>query len=337
MVSLISEIVAARILAAYPLEQPQIVGSLASTRNENWLVADAGGRRYVLRRHRQHASVERVAFQLRFQEHLLRGGFPTADVIQPRAGSLFVLDDEGIPWALFTYIEGDHYAFENMAQVGEAARRLAQFHAVAETFPGGDVVVEYGPPIREWWTRCEENLKELEDMYAGEAVGDELADLRTWWQSMLSEWPLSRLDGLRVGWVHSDYHGMNIAFRGDQLCGLFDFDDVNRGPLVYDVARGVQMFGREHRGAQRIRRDAANLFVEEYARGRALSAEEREALPMMVALPYPPQASYHRYCKERFGEDIVARLRREIARIRALREEMARIGNPALDRTKSAS
>lgn len=329
MVNAVSEAVAAQVLAAYPLVQAAVVGSLASTRNENWLVADAAGRRYVLRRNRQHAGVERVEFQLRFQEYLLRGGFPTAELIQPRAGGLVALDDDGVPWSLFTYIEGEHYDFANMGQVAEAASRLAQFHTVAETFPGADVVLDYGPPVREWWAGCEENLRALEEMYAGEDVQDELSYLRATWQSRRSEWPLSRLDRLPVGWVHSDYHGLNTVFRGVELCGLFDFDDVNRGPLVYDVARGVHMFGREHRGARTIRLEVANLFVEEYGRGRALSTEEREALPMMVALPYPPQASYHRYCKERFGEDIVARLRREVAATRWLGEEMARIG-PAL-------
>lgn len=329
MVNAVSEGVAAQILAAYPLVGPAVVGSLASTRNENWLVTDGAGRRFVLRRNRQHAAVERVEFQLRFQEHLLRGGFPTAELIQPRAGGLVALDDDGVPWSLFAYVEGEHYDFANMAQVAEAARRLAQFHAVAETFPGDDVVLDYGPPVREWWSRCHENLQALEEMYAGSGVQDELSYLRTRWQAIRAEWPLLRLDGLPVGWVYSDYHGLNMAFRGDELRGLFDFDDVNRGPLIYDVARGLHMFGREHRGAQRIRPEVASLFVDEYARGRALSVEEREALPMMVALPYPPQASYHRYCKERFGEDIVARLRREVGAMRWLSEEMARIG-PAL-------
>jgi Ser/Thr protein kinase RdoA (MazF antagonist) len=326
MVSASPEVVVAHMLAAYPPVQPTVVGSLASTRNDNWLIADGTGRRYVLRRHRQHAHTERVGFQLRFQQHLLRGGFPTAEVVQPRAGGLFVLDDDGVPWALFTYIDGDYYDFGNMGQVAEAARRLAQFHALAETFPAECVALEYDPPIRDWWTGCEENLQALEDLYAGRAVADELAYLRDWWRWVLSEWPLTRLDGLPAGWVYSDYHGRNMVFHGDNMCGLFDFDDVNRGPLVYDVARGVHMFGRERRGAHRIRPEVANLFVDEYARYRALSKEEREALSMMVALCYPPQARYHQYCQQRFGEDLVARLRREVAAMRALRAEMARIG-----------
>jgi Ser/Thr protein kinase RdoA (MazF antagonist) len=334
MVSTASEAATAPVLAAYPLEQPAVAGSLASTRNENWLVSDAAGRRYVLRRNRQHASIERVAFQLRFQRHLLRAGIPTAEVIQSRDGALFVLDDEGIPWSLFTHVEGDHYDFANMAHVTEAARRLAQFHAVAETFPGDDVTVPYAPTIREWWTRCDENLRELNEMYAEDGLSDEIAYLGEWWQWLLSEWPLSRFDTLLTGWVHSDYHGMNMVFLGNELRGLFDFDDVNRGPLIYDIARGLHMFGRKHRGARTIRPEVASLFVDEYARSRSLGDEERAALLVMVALPYPPQARYHRYCRERFGEDTVARLRREVASMRALGEEMARIG-PQLARLRT--
>jgi hypothetical protein len=46
----------------------------------------------------------------------------------------------------------------------------------------------------------------------------------------------------------------------------------------------------------------------------------------MVATYFPPNARYHSYCQQRRGEDIEARLRREVGIMRALRAEMARIG-----------
>jgi Ser/Thr protein kinase RdoA (MazF antagonist) len=315
------------ILAAYPFGRLAVVRAFeASTRNDNWLVEDERGRRYVLRRHLQHAHVPRIAFQVRFQQHLRRHGFPTAEVVETRAGDLFALDDEGVPWVLCTYVEGHEYDFDRREQVREAARRLAQFHMMAETFPGEAVVLDYQPPIRDWWVRAAENLQALEAMFAGVAVQDELAYLREWWRRVLAEWPLARLDALPVGWVYGDYHGRNMVFVGDELQGLFDFDELERGPLVFDVARGVHMFGREARGSFRIRPEVARLFIAAYARGRALSPEERAALPVMVAMHFPPNARYHRYCQQRRGEDIEARLRREVGTMRALRAEMARIG-----------
>jgi Ser/Thr protein kinase RdoA (MazF antagonist) len=314
------------ILTAYPCGWLAVVGAFeASTRNDNWLVADARGRRYVLRRNLQHAHVQRIAFQVRFQQHLRHHGFLTAEVVETRAGDLSALDDEGVPWVLCPYVEGREYDFGRREQVLEAARRLAQFHAIAETFPGDAVVLDYAPPIRDWWVRAEENLQALEDLFAGVAVRDELANLRDWWRWVLAGWPLARLDALPVGWVYGDYHGRNMVFVGDELRGLFDFDDLERGPLVFDVARGVHMFGREARGSFRIRPEVARRFIAAYARGRALSREERAALPVMVAMHFPPNARYYRYCQQRRGEDLEARLRREVGTMRALRAEMARI------------
>jgi Ser/Thr protein kinase RdoA (MazF antagonist) len=169
------------ILAAYPFGRPAVVGAFdASFRNGNWLVEDDRGRRYVLRRNLQHAHGPRITFQVRFQQHLRQHGFPTAEVVETRSGDLFVLDDEGVPWVLCTYIEGREYDFGRRAQVLEAARRLAQFHAMAETFPDDAVVLDYDPPIRDWWVSVEENLQTLEEMFAGVAVQAELAYLREW-------------------------------------------------------------------------------------------------------------------------------------------------------------
>jgi len=315
------------IFAAYPFARLVVVRAFeASTRNDNWLVEDERGRRYVLRRNLQHAHVPRIAFQVRFQQHLRQHGFPTAEVVKSRSGALCVLDDDGVPWVLCPYVEGREYDFGRREQVLEAARRLAQFHMIAETFPGEAVVLAYQPPIRDWWVSAEENLQALEEMFAGVAVQDELTYLREWWRWVLAEWPLARLDALPVGWVYGDYHGRNMVFVGDELRGLFDFDDLERGPLVFDVARGVHMFGREARGSFRIRPEVARLFIEAYARGRALSREEWVALPVMVAMHFPPNARYHRYCQQQRGEDLEVRLRREVGTMRALRAEMARIG-----------
>lgn len=318
--------VSSDVLAAYPLIEPALVREFEATRNEIWLVEDQRGRRFVLRRNLQHASVERVEFQVRFQQHLLEQGFPTSRIIENRAGEPFVLDEHGVPWVLDTYIEGHEFDFERGEQVLEAARRLAQLHLVAETFPGRPPTLDYQQSIRDWWAGAEENLQALEEMFAGRPVEEELSYLREWWQRVLGEWPLARFDALPVGWVYGDYHGRNMVFVDGELRGLFDFDDIERGPLVYDVARGVHMFGREKRGSLSIRPEVARAFIEEYARGRALSKEERAALPMMVAMSFPPNAAYHRYCRQRRGEDIEARLHREVAMMRALRAEMDRIG-----------
>ena len=314
------------ILAAYPLREPVIVRRFEATRNEIWLIEESRGQRYVLRRNLQHANAERIEFQVRFQQHLLKHGFPTSEIVEARSGESVVVDGRGVPWVLFTFVQGDEFDFARDEQVLEAARRLAQFHSIAETFPGTSVSLDYQGPYRDWWAGAEENLHDLEEMYAGLPVQDELSYVREWWARVLTEWPLARLDALPVGWVYGDYHGRNMVFVGNELRGLFDFDDIERGPLIYDVAQGVHMFAREKRGSHTIRTGVARAFIVAYAPSRTLSDEERAALLMMVAMSFPPNAAYHRYCREKRGEDLVARLRREVVRMRWLRAEMERIG-----------
>lgn len=314
------------ILAAFPLTEPAIVRELEATRNEIWLIEDKRGQRYVLRHNLQHANPQRIEFQVRFQQHLLKHGFPTSEVVEASSGDLFVVDDHGVPWVLFTFVEGEEFDFSRETQVLEAARRLAQFHSIAETFTSDAPALAYQEPYRDWWAGAEENLQELEQIYAGLPVQDELSYVREWWARVLTDWPVARLDALPAGWVYGDYHGRNMVFVDDELRGLFDFDDIERGPLVYDVAQGVHMFAREKRGSHTIRTGVARAFIEAYAHGRALSDEERAALPMMVTMSFPPNAAYHRYCRDRRGEDLPARLRREVARMRWLSAEMDRIG-----------
>jgi Ser/Thr protein kinase RdoA (MazF antagonist) len=320
----IDDAVLAPVLAAYSLRGARVLGLLeASNRNDNILVVDTTGARYVLRRFRRNPDARRVEFQVRFQQHLLRSGFPTAEVVETRSGTCCVLADEGFPWVLFTHVEGSEYNFGRIGQVAEAARRLAQFHAVAETFPGASVVVAYDPPLREWWVSCDENLRALAELYAGSAVEEELTYVQDWWRRVLLEWPLARVDALPVGWVHGDYHGRNIVFVQDEMRGLFDFDPVNRGPLVFDVAYGTYMFGREARGSTRVRDAVARVFLDTYARERPLTIEERAAFPMMVALSWLLHPRFYAHLQQD-GVDLITRLRRDVSMMIAVEGEMQR-------------
>jgi homoserine kinase type II len=321
----IDDAVLAPVLAAYALRGARAFGRLeASNRNDNLLVIDATGARYVLRRFRRNPDARRVAFQVRFQQHLVCRGFPTAEVVETRAGPGCILADDGFPWVLFTHVEGRDYDFGRLGQVAEAARRLAQFHAVAETFPGARVVVEHAPPLREWWVRCAENLRALAELFAGSAAAAELTYVRDWWQQVLAAWPLARVDALPVGWVHDDDHGRNMVFVQDEMRGLFDFDAVERGPLVLDVAYGTYSFGREVRGSTRIREAVARVFLDTYTRERPLTGEEWAAFPMMVALSWLLQPRFYAHLQQD-GVDLIPRFRQDVRMMRAVAGEIQRV------------
>ena len=324
-----AEIALSRALSAFPLLEPRVTCSFdSSTRNDLWLVEDAGSGRYVLTRHRQHGQQPgRVEFQLNFLEHLRGNDFPTAQVVKSnRGGSLFI-DDNGMPWSLSTYVEGSPFNFQCMGQVREAARRLAEFHTIAESFQGEEFKVGYYRPFRDRWIHALENQSALQELLP---ESREFAALRQRDLSILSEWPLERFDRLPVGWTHGDYHGRNMVFRGAELCALLDFDDVAREPLVWDVANAVYMFGREARGSFLIRPLVARTFLDVYGEHHPISREERAAIPIVLAMKFPDDVEYYRYCQS-IGEDIEARFQREITMMQSLREAMATLGNALLE------
>ena len=314
------------VLAAFPLSQPRVTNTFeASTRNDLWLVEDARSNRYVLTRHRQHRRHPgRVEFQLRFQQHLHLNRFPTAEVIKTRLGQLLFVSDDGTPWSLSTYVEGEPYDFQLIGQVEEAAQRLAQFHTTAESFPGEEFKVDYYRPFSDRWIHAYENQSALQQLFSDAQVEEEFAALRDRDSQVLSEWPLERFNRLPVGWTHGDYHGRNMVFVGDELRALVDFDDVTHEPLVWDIANAVYMFGREARGSFNIRPDVAGRILDKYGEHRPLSKEERAAIPMFLTMKFPDDFHYYRYCQS-LGEDIEARLRREIRMMQSLREEMVKL------------
>ena len=320
----ISDDLLAVVLNEYPLGGPRVVALMeASVRNESFLVEDASGRRYVLRRYRRNPDERRVRFQLAFQQQLHHLGYPTSEIILSNAGDLFVAGQGG-PCVLFTFVDGEEYDFSRMGQAAEAGRRLAEFHTITAAIELEEVVLDINVRVRNWWSRGDEELAALEALYRDDGVEEEMAYLRSWHGALLRAWPLDRLEALPQGWVHSDFHGRNMVFGGDELRGLFDFDPLHRGFFVEDVAHALFMFSRERRGSMRIRPDVARVFLDGYTSVRGLSDEERASLPMMNVLAWAPIAPYQKL-QRRDGEDDLAWFRHYVELMRALEGEGERL------------
>ena len=230
-----------------------------------------------------------------------------------------------MPWSLSTYVTGTHYDFQRVGQASEAARRLAHFHSAAQSFPEEEYRIDYYRRFRDRWEHAYENQSALQELFSGVWVEEELTSIRERDLWVLSEWPLARFDALPVGWTHGDYHGRNLLFENDELRALVDFDEVAREPLVWDVANALYMIGREARGSFHIRPAVAKLILDEYGNNLSLSMEERAAIPMILAMKFPDDIEYYRYCQS-IGEDIESRLRREVVMMENLRNAIAELG-----------
>jgi Ser/Thr protein kinase RdoA (MazF antagonist) len=305
------------VLAMYSFPHVRTVQPIAaSKRNDNFLIEDGRGRRYVLRRYRRNQDPARIDFQLRFQEHLLIDGFPTSEIVRTPSGALS-LTQGADNWALFTYLEGPAYDFNRPLQAVEAGRCLAQFHELAESFDGPEVTVPHNGDIRRWLEREPVELHRLERMFIGQDVSNELHFLRTWHDTLVRDFPLRKPAPRVLRWMHGDYHARNMVFSGDKVLGVFDFDAVHRGFRVEDLGGTAFSFGREFRGSFRLRPDIVRLFIEAYEKtsGR-LEQIEREALPLMV-VGVPLDADYYEMLR-RDGEDPALYLRENIRTMKAL-------------------
>jgi|GEM_PF-2413767 len=328
----------AAVLRCYPLDAPVALGRHeAGIINDNWIVADAAGEQYLLRGYRRVRDPGRVDFQLRFQEHLLASGFPTAAAVRTRQGEGFVTV-EGTPWSLFRYVEGQEFDFSSLAQASEAGRRLAQFHAVTAAYDGPAVPVVTGEVdfsnmlarvSSHMWRNSvlvEEHDERLRQLFTGQECESELAFFSHWRGRAAAAWPRERLSRLPQSWLHCDYHGRNMVFCGDEMRGLFDFDFVTRGPRTFDLGRGIFNFGREKRGSTTLREEFCRAFLEGYESAAPLSDEECKALPFMAVLNWVPDAGFYAARRVDEGDEGIARrLQADVKMMRGIQAEMRRL------------
>jgi homoserine kinase type II len=85
---------------------------------------------------------------------------------------------------------------------------------------------------------------------------------------------------LPQGVIHADLFPDNVFFLGDRLSGLIDFYFACTDTLAYDVAICLNAWCFEADHSYNVTKGRALLNA--YARIRALSARERDALPMLA-------------------------------------------------------
>ncbi len=311
------------VLALFALDRPRLVGAFdASTRNDNLRIVDAGGRRFVLRRHRRNRDPERVRFQIRFQRQLEARGFPTAPVVNSRTAAPVELDGNDLPWTLFEFVDGEHFDFSRLGQAREAGRRLAEFHDLADRFTGAATASLLEDDVRRFVAAPREVVGELRAAFGDSSLERELRDLRRRLEVIAASFPAGRLDALPAGWLHNDYHGRNTLFRGNGMVALLDFDKLERGPRASDIVRGVLSFGRERRGSRVLRPLFARGFLDGYRERRAIAREELAAMPALAELSEAPFVAICRM-REANGEDPATAIRRDLQYMRETEDQGA--------------
>lgn len=294
---------AERAIEAYPLLNPTVVKEFeTSKRNDNFLIVDEAGGRFVLRRYQRNPDPARIRFQLDFERALLKLGFPTPRVFKTRDGSSIHGDATGT-WALFGFVEGEAYDYSAGQRVEELARRLAEFHRVSAAIDLAEVGTESDWMIESWWRSASTEMDRLEAMLSDTPVEAELTALRVWVEATRKSWTADVIEALPVGWCHGDLNALNFLLQGDRLAALLDWDVLHRGQLVEDVVLGGYYVGRMRSGSSDLRPEVFTRFVLEYHRHRPLNAAELAVMPQLLPVIWIPASSYYGILK-RDGEDI---------------------------------
>ncbi|WP_144299403.1 phosphotransferase, partial [Elioraea rosea] len=105
-------------------------------------------------------------------------------------------------------------------------------------------------------------------------LGAEVADAL---DVILSGWP----SGLPRGQIHADLFPDNVFFLGDRVSGLIDFYFACTDLFAYDIAVCLNAWCFEPDASFNVTK--AKLLLGAYTAARPLTAEEREALPVLCA------------------------------------------------------
>lgn len=260
------------------------------TANANAFITTEDGHYLVKRRNPMYSAEAYVAFDHRLMEHLSLRGVPAPLAERTRAGSRWLVHNGSI-YEMYRRVPGSPHDPGSIPQIRAAGKALAGFHKAVRDFspPPGKEWPRYRDPevvrvaVQRAWDRLRPLLSAEDASYLLEQV-----------EMVCTCLPDQRYQALPKLVVHGDYHPANLLFLGDRLSGIFDLDWATVQPRILDLADGIVFFAGERSGPM-LDNDITSLtqtwrpsaprtgaFMEAYLEAEELSAEEVDALPLMV-------------------------------------------------------
>lgn len=236
--------------------------------NGNFRIATDQGE-VVLREYRM-SGIEKIRAELRLVAFLGENGFPTPAPFRTASGELVVEADR--PIAVFPWVPGEVPTEMTAALAGQVGELLARMHLLTADWTDERIPVIDRLGLLRQGLAARPELDGVDDWH--DRVRDFLEDR--------SE-ELERLHELPSGPLHHDLHRQNLLVADGEVTAMLDFDELNRGPLVIDLARVFHYLAVDHPD-RRLPRDLADAAVAGYERTRALSDTERELLPVAFDL-----------------------------------------------------
>ncbi len=256
-------------LRRYDLGAPRALKGIAEgVENSNFLLETDRGR-FILTLYERRVRSDDLPFFLDLMRWAADRGFPCPLPRPDREGALLG-ELNGRPAAVVSFLPGLSAARPDLEQCRAAGEGCARLHRATAGFPGGranDLGLAAWRPL---WTPHRAVAERLRPGLGAQVDADLYALER--------DWPAN----LPGGVIHADLFPDNVFFAGGgpEFAGAIDFYFACTDALAYDLAVMVGAWASQPDGAVEPARAAA--LVTGYTAARALSGDERAALPLLA-------------------------------------------------------
>jgi len=246
-------------------------GIAAGIENSNFFIDTAIATRtsrYVLTIF-ERMDAEELPYFMHLMKHLAANGLSCPDVMQRRDDAL-LFGIQGKQGCIVSCLAGQTLDDLNEAQLFASGQALAGLHLA-----GADFDKRRSNPAGASW------LSENIDAVMGQTTvlyGQQAADLL---RDELAFQASCRWDSLPCGVIHGDLFVDNILFEGDQVSGIIDFYYAHDAALAMDIAIAINAQALQLGNDDQAR---VKAFLAGYTSARPLTADEHQALPILLRL-----------------------------------------------------
>ncbi len=255
-------------LAGYDLgELLSYKGIAEGVENSNFLVHTAMGN-FILTLYEKRVQAADLPFFLGLMEHLARRGINCPQPVHNRKGDALG-EIAGRPAAIVTFLDGLWIRRPNNKHCAAVGDALARLHLA-----GSDFKMQRANALSvDSWRALYEQAN-----HRGDSVQPGLCKEI---EKELDYLEKTGRAACREGVIHADLFPDNVFFLGEELSGLIDFYFACIDTLAYDVAVCLNAWCFEPDHSYNVTKGRALLSATR--KSRALSTDEREALPVSVA------------------------------------------------------
>ena len=245
--------------------------------NSNWLIETGGGpggnddqrsRRHILTIYERRIHTADLPFFLGLLDHLSNAGCPVPRTLRTREGAGFTMVGDKAA-ALIEFMPGLSPSRPSAQQAHAVGRALAGVHLASADYAGSrgnDLGPAQSAAILSAYSAAQL-----------ETIDSALPPMAEAARSIARQWPM----GLPSSIIHSDLFPDNVLMTGDTVSGLIDFYFACTDSMAYDLAvtHAAWSFAGPTQG---YRAEVGSALVKGYESVRQLTAEERDALPVLA-------------------------------------------------------